>query len=116
MFDCGLDYHWEAIQRILFVYAVLNSGVGYIQGMNELMGPLYYVVANDTNDDGRAHAEADTFWLFVQLMSEWKDLFVKSLDADQRTGVGASLQRLQDVVQRRDPELYRNLVRPRTSV
>ena len=34
---------YEALQRILFVYAKLNPGVRYVQGMNELVGTLYYV-------------------------------------------------------------------------
>jgi hypothetical protein len=38
------DLHWEAIERILFIYAKLNPAIGYVQGMNELIAPLYYVV------------------------------------------------------------------------
>jgi len=37
------DLHWEAIERILFIYAKLNPAIGYVQGMNELIAPLYYV-------------------------------------------------------------------------
>jgi len=45
------DLHWEALERILFIYAKLNPGIGYIQGMNEILGPLYYVLANDVGID-----------------------------------------------------------------
>jgi Rab-GTPase-TBC domain len=38
------DLHWEAIERILFIYAKLNPAIGYVQGMNELIAPLYYVL------------------------------------------------------------------------
>jgi Rab-GTPase-TBC domain len=37
------DLHWEAIERVLFIYAKLNPAIGYVQGMNELIAPLYYV-------------------------------------------------------------------------
>ena len=37
------DLHWEALERILFIYAKLNPAIGYVQGMNELIAPLYYV-------------------------------------------------------------------------
>lgn len=47
------DLHWEAIERILFIYAKLNPGVGYVQGMNEILGPLYYLLANDTDETSR---------------------------------------------------------------
>jgi len=45
------DLHWEALERILFIYAKLNPGIGYIQGMNEILGPIYYVLANDVGVD-----------------------------------------------------------------
>lgn len=50
------DLHWEAIERILFIYAKLNPGVGYVQGMNEILGPLYYLLANDPNEVSRGTA------------------------------------------------------------
>ena len=43
----GQEAHWEVVQRILFVYAKLNPGQSYVQGMNEIIGPIYYVFAND---------------------------------------------------------------------
>ena len=49
--DNEYDLHWEALERILFIYAKLNPGIGYIQGMNEILGPLYYVLANDIGID-----------------------------------------------------------------
>ena len=42
-YDDEADLHWEAIERILFIYAKLNPAIGYVQGMNELIAPLYYV-------------------------------------------------------------------------
>ncbi|KAJ3037513.1 hypothetical protein HDV00_001626 [Rhizophlyctis rosea] len=74
------DLHWEAVERILFIFAKLNPGVGYIQGMNEILAPLYYVLANDTDDSARAHAEADSFFAFSVLMGEFRDHFIRSLD------------------------------------
>jgi len=41
--DEETDLHWEAIERILFIYAKLNPAIGYVQGMNELIAPVYYV-------------------------------------------------------------------------
>eukprot|EP00388_Colpodella_angusta_P006750 GDKJ01019674.1.p1 GENE.GDKJ01019674.1~~GDKJ01019674.1.p1 ORF type:complete len:890 (-),score=198.72 GDKJ01019674.1:192-2861(-) len=34
--------HYDLLGRILFVYASLNSGIQYIQGMNELLAPLFF--------------------------------------------------------------------------
>lgn len=47
------DYHWEVLERLLFLYAKLNPGVGYVQGMNEILAPLYWVFANDIDPVSR---------------------------------------------------------------
>ena len=39
----GCEAHWEVVERILFIYAKLNPGIAYVQGMNEIVGPLYYM-------------------------------------------------------------------------
>ena len=58
----GQEAHWEVVQRILFLYAKLNPGQSYVQGMNEIIGPIYYVFASDPNNEwkGNAHRE---IWL-----------------------------------------------------
>lgn len=43
----GCEAHWEVVERILFIYAKLNPGIAYVQGMNEIVGPLYYTFATD---------------------------------------------------------------------
>ena len=45
----GQEAHWEVVQRILFLYAKLNPGQSYVQGMNEICGVIYYVLANQDN-------------------------------------------------------------------
>ena len=37
------EKHFEILNRILFIYGKLNPGIKYVQGMNEIMAPLYYV-------------------------------------------------------------------------
>ncbi len=39
--------HYDVLARILLLYAKLNRGVRYVQGMNELLAPLYYLFAQD---------------------------------------------------------------------
>ncbi|KAL6535059.1 hypothetical protein OROMI_026433 [Orobanche minor] len=41
----------EALRRVLIVFAKLNPGVRYVQGMNEILAPLFYVVKNDPNEE-----------------------------------------------------------------
>ena len=48
----GQEAHWEVVERILFLYAKLNPGQSYVQGMNEIIGPIYYTFATDP-DEGK---------------------------------------------------------------
>ncbi len=49
----GCEAHWEVVERILFVFSKLNSGQSYVQGMNEIIGPIYYTFATDPNLEWR---------------------------------------------------------------
>ena len=65
----GAEAHWEVVQRILFVYAKLNPGQSYVQGMNEIIGPIYYVFANDPNTQFRGkYTSMSLFFQFYQIL------------------------------------------------
>ncbi|CAF3998362.1 unnamed protein product [Rotaria sordida] len=49
----GHEAHWEVVERILFIFSKLNSGQSYVQGMNEIIGPIYYTFATDPNPEWR---------------------------------------------------------------
>jgi hypothetical protein len=70
----------SSVMRILLVYASLNPGVKYVQGMNEIVAPLFYVLSLDVDESWKKHAEADTFFCFTNLMAEIRDHFLVSLD------------------------------------
>lgn len=56
----GCEAHWEVVERILFIYAKLNPGIAYVQGMNEIVGPLYYTFATDPNSEWKGER---LFWM-----------------------------------------------------
>ena len=74
-----LNEHGRALVNVLLVYAKTNP-IRYVQGMNEVLAPLYYVLATTGEPEDRASAEADAFCCFVQLMSEINSTFNKKLD------------------------------------
>lgn len=39
-----VTYRYHIMGRILFVYSKLNPRIKYVQGMNEILAPLYYLV------------------------------------------------------------------------
>lgn len=101
----GEEYHWEVVERILFVYSKLNTGQGYVQGMNEVIGPLYHTFATDPDQSGQEFAESDTFWCFMNLMAEVRDNFIKSLD-ESNVGITHKMQQVMKVLEKIDTPLY----------
>ena len=114
------------LKRVLFIYAKLNPGVRYVQGMvsraaaaalfahcrsvslmtllfhpcfhppplacphsrspfdqNEVLAPLYYVMASDHDESKRKFAESSVFFCFTNLMAEIMNLFIKTLDSSE---------------------------------
>ncbi|XP_014669865.1 PREDICTED: TBC1 domain family member 13-like isoform X2 [Priapulus caudatus] len=100
----GKEAHWEVVERILFIYAKLNPGLAYVQGMNEIIGPIYYIFASDSEREWSEHAECDAFFCFTNLMSEIRDNFIKSLD-DSAHGIGNMMMQLMNRLQLHDPDV-----------
>eukprot|EP01091_Cochliopodium_minus_P006032 TRINITY_DN15916_c0_g1_i1.p1 TRINITY_DN15916_c0_g1~~TRINITY_DN15916_c0_g1_i1.p1 ORF type:complete len:355 (+),score=74.85 TRINITY_DN15916_c0_g1_i1:42-1106(+) len=106
------ESNYEALRRILFVYAKLNPGIGYVQGMNEVLAVLYYVFAKDDPQkeigDDFILVEADTFFCFTTLMSEIMNFYCKSLD-NTEMGINAEVKKLENLLKVKDKELWSNL-------
>ena len=106
--DPESEYHWQVVERLLFIYSKVNPGVKYVQGMNELIGPIYFVFATDPDIEWAEHAEADTFYCFQHLMSEIKDNFIKTLDKSN-CGIEVVLNRFYERLQAHDLQLYKKI-------
>lgn len=76
--------------------------------MNEIIGTIYYVLANDHNSEWANHAEADSYYLFHSLMMDMRDVFVPDMDATH-TGIQGRIANLQRLLQTHDPEVYEHL-------
>ncbi|OQV21704.1 TBC1 domain family member 13 [Hypsibius exemplaris] len=99
------EAHWEVVERLLFIYAKLNPGQAYVQGMNEIIGPIYYTFSTDKDETFREHAEADTFLCFTNLMGEIRDRFIKHLD-ESASGIVSSMNNLMDLLKSTDHVLW----------
>ncbi|CAG9137531.1 unnamed protein product [Plutella xylostella] len=75
---------------------------GYVQGMNEIIGPIYHTFAIDPDKEYRQHAEADCFFCFTNLMAEIRDFFIRTLD-EAESGINHKMARLAGCVRRLDP-------------
>ncbi|XP_017442316.1 uncharacterized protein LOC108347529 isoform X1 [Vigna angularis] len=98
----------EALKNVLIIFAKLNPGVRYVQGMNELLAPLFYVFKNDPDEENAAFAEADAFFCFVELLSGLRDNFVQQLD-NSVVGIRSTITRLSQLLREHDEELWRHL-------
>lgn len=98
----------EALKNILMVFAKLNPGIRYVQGMNEILAPLFYVFKNDPDEENMACAEADTFFCFVELLSGFRDNFCQQLD-NSVVGIRSTITKLSQLLKEHDEELWRHL-------
>ena len=82
--------HADVMSRILFLYARLNPGVMYVQGMNEVLATLYYNFheASPKHDE---YFESDLFFTFTKVMSDLRDGFIRTMD-DEPTGINGKIK------------------------
>jgi len=104
----GCTKHYEALNRILFIYAKLNPGIKYVQGMNEVLGPIYYICAKDLASSDFDGAESDSFHCFKNLMAEIRDNFCKTLDHSD-LGVTGTLKKFSNLLSETDYEVWEHL-------
>ena len=80
--------HSDVLSRILFIYAKLNPGIKYTQGMNEVLAILYFCFQGieDPEYIVKDHIESDLFVAFSNLMTDIRDCFLRELDAEP-TGI-----------------------------
>ncbi|MQM21527.1 hypothetical protein Taro_054569 [Colocasia esculenta] len=98
----------ESMRNILLLFAKLNPAIGYVQGMNEIVAPLYYVFSTDSDTQNAANAEADSFSCFVTLLSDSVDHFCPQLD-NSPMGILSTLSDLSELLKANDEELWRHL-------
>ncbi|CAL9132598.1 unnamed protein product [Musa acuminata var. zebrina] len=98
----------EALRHILIIFAKLNPGIRYVQGMNEILAPLFYVLRNDPDQNNAVYAEADAFFCFVELLSGFRDNFCQKLD-NSVVGIRYTISKLSELLKKHDGELWRHL-------
>ncbi|XP_074273960.1 uncharacterized protein LOC141597404 isoform X1 [Silene latifolia] len=97
------------MRNILLLFAKLNPTTRYVQGMNEVLAPIYYVFSTDTDEENAVSAEADSFGCFVRLLSDSVDQFCQELDNHSSVGIHSTLSRLHEMLKANDEELWWHL-------
>lgn len=92
--DAGTNVHLEQMKDMLLTYNEYNKDLGYVQGMSDLMAPIYAVMQDD----------AVAFWGFVNFMERMERNFLRD-----QSGMRKQLLTLDHLVQLMDPQLYVHL-------
>ncbi|KAK7330109.1 hypothetical protein VNO77_24295 [Canavalia gladiata] len=98
----------EAMKNILLLFAKSNPAICYVQGMNEVLAPIYYVFSTDTDKQNAENAEADSFSCFVRILGDSVDHFCQQMD-NSSSGILATLSRLSDLLKVNDEQLWHHL-------
>ena len=104
------ETHADVIARILFIYSKFFPDISYVQGMNEIIAPIYYVFSFDKKYGVEAsveNIEADVFWTFNSLMEQIKNNFNSEKNQDD-TGIGGKVQKFKKMLQIMDLQLYQH--------
>ncbi|CAN9183055.1 unnamed protein product [Alternaria alternata] len=92
--DVGTNVHLEQMKDMLLTYNEYNKDLGYVQGMSDLLAPIYAVMQDD----------AVAFWGFVGFMERMERNFLRD-----QSGMRKQLMTLDHLVQLMDPKLYLHL-------
>lgn len=96
--DLEFSGYAKPIRRILLKFASINSAVGYVQGMIQLIIPIYHVLI--TNND-----EENAFFMFHNLISEMSECYTSFMD-DNPKGTRGKMENVFAIIKRKDHELY----------
>lgn len=64
--------------RILYIYSKLNPKIQYVQGMNEILAPIFYLV--NISKPADQIDESSCFYMFNNAISDILELHIKDLD------------------------------------
>lgn len=90
----GTNVHMEQLKDMLLTYNEYNRELGYVQGMSDLLAPVYAVLQDD----------AVAFWGFERFMERMERNFLRD-----QSGMRDQLRALDHLVQFMDPRLYAHL-------
>ncbi|KAK8113085.1 GTPase-activating protein GYP7 [Apiospora sp. TS-2023a] len=92
--EVGTNVHLEQMKDMLLTYNEYNKDLGYVQGMSDLLAPIYAVMQDD----------AIAFWGFQKFMDRMERNFLRD-----QSGMRTQLMTLDHLVQFMDPKLYMHL-------
>ena len=96
----GTNANMEIMKDILVSYNFHNTELGYVQGMSDLLAPIYVAMGT----------EEMAFWCFVQFMDRVESNFYMD-----QSGMHGQLKTLDALIRFMDPQLYKRLEETETA-
>ena len=107
----NIETNADVVSRILFIYAKFSPDINYVQGMNEIIAPIYYCYSFDKiYIENECNIEADTFWSFYNLMNKIKSVFIREDDRCDK-GVFGKSNKLKELVKIVDKDIYAHFLK-----
>ena len=113
--NTSFETNAEVMNRILFIYAKIHKDVSYVQGMNDLLAPIYYCFSIDNNPENINHVEHDSYITFEKLMDVIKIIFIRTKD-NEPGGVNFRLREIGNFLKIIDYELFLHLKRNKVKI
>ena len=86
-------YRYDYMTRILFIFAKLNPRAEYVQGMNEVLAPIFYLV----NCRKPEVEEACCFFMFNNVMTDLIELNIQAFD-QKDNGIHAKIKDINKIL------------------
>lgn len=96
--------HLDILNRILYVWAKVNGSVRYVQGMNELIAPLYFLEFQVITQ----YSESEVFYMFSSLITPLLDMHIKDMDKSSE-GINGRMMELNKHLKMVDYEVWKKL-------
>ena len=100
----------DVMTRILFIYGLYHPEVKYVQGMNEILAPIFYCFSIDKNETSIKNLEADSYISFENFMEIIKYIFIKKLDNSEK-GITTRLQKFSTLIRMLDYRISDQLIK-----
>lgn len=100
-------YRYDYLSRILYIYAKINPKVQYVQGMNEILAPIFYLV-NAGKPIGSPVEEASCFFMFINAITDIIELHIKDLDKSEN-GIYGKLNLVNEMLVVIEPKVWARL-------
>ena len=100
----------DVMTRILFIYGLYHPEVKYVQGMNEILAPIFYCFSIDKNETSIKNLEADSYISFENFMEIIKYIFIKKLDNSEK-GINTRLHNFSILIRMLDYRISDQLIK-----